>query len=346
MPNLSKSAAAAMRVKRAGLLALLALPAPAMRRLVGPPVVIDGDPLDLDTHLTIWLADRVGNSELAPTVELGRAQLAESAAIVAGKQPIGSVRELMAGDVPARLYEPRAAAPVGPLLVYFHGGGFIQGDLDTHDGACRFLAEKARVRVLSVDYRLAPEAPFPAASDDCEAAYRWVVENTAELGADHERLAVGGDSAGGNLAAGVAIVAAREGLPLKFQLLLYPVTDSVHRTASRKLFGGGFFLTTEFMDFALETYVPNIADRDDPRVTLLNADLPAALAPAYVCTAGFDPLRDEGEEYADQLAAAGVQVELRRFGGTIHGFAGIVGAGTAGPARVAEIAAALRAGLA
>lgn len=346
MPTLPDLSGATVRAKRSALLALLALPEPAMRRLVGPAVVVDGDPLDIETQLTIWLADRVGNSELAATIEEGRAQLAESAAIVAGRQPIGAVRELTAGGVPARLYEPRAAAPVGPLLVYFHGGGFIQGDLDTHDGACRFLAERARVRVLSVDYRLAPEAPFPAASDDCEAAYRWVVEHAAELGADPDRLAVGGDSAGGNLAAGVAIVAAREGLPLKLQLLLYPVTDSVPRTASRKLFGEGFFLTTEFIEYALETYVPNAADRDDPRVTLLNAELPAGLAPAYLCTAGFDPLRDEGEEYADRMAAAGAQVELRRFGGQIHGFAGIVGAGRSGPARVAEIAAALRAGLA
>ncbi|WP_109507774.1 alpha/beta hydrolase [Nocardioides speluncae] len=346
MPTLPDLSGATVRAKRSALLALLALPAPALRRLVGPAVVIDGDPVDLETQLTLWLGEKTGDDQLAESIDAGRRQLVESARIVGGRQPIGATRDLDAGGVPARFYEPRAAAPVGPLLVYFHGGGFIQGDLESHDALCRFLAERARTRVLSVDYRLAPEAPFPAAPDDCAAAYRWAVEHAAELGADPDRLAVGGDSAGGNLAANVAIVAAREGLPLRFQLLLYPVTNAYAETASRKLFGEGFFLTSEFMDYALETYIPNKADYDDPRVTLLNAELPAGLAPAWVATAGFDPLRDEGEEYAERMRAAGAQVVTRRFGGQIHGFASIVGAGRSGPAAAAEVAATLRAGLA
>jgi acetyl esterase len=239
---------------------------------------------------------------------------------------------------------PRAGSE--GLLVFIHGGGWIVGDLDSHDATCRVLAEKAGVRVLSLDYRLAPEHPFPAAYDDCMAAYRWVVANASELGADPTRLAVGGDSAGGNLAAAVALQAAEEGLPLAFQLLIYPATDGTAVSASRKRFGTGFFLTAATMDRAAEDYAPTPEQQLHPRFKVLAAEIPAGLAPAYLCTAGFDPLRDEGEAYADKLAAAGVEVEYECFAGQIHGFANWTGVGRSGPAAVARLAEVLKSGLA
>ena len=229
--------------------------------------------------------------------------------------------------------------------MFFHGGGWVYGDLDTHDPPCRFLAERSGVRVLSVDYRLAPEHPFPAAYDDALAAYRWVVENAASLDADVTRLGVGGDSAGGNLAAVTAIEAARTGLPLAFQLLVYPGTDATQGTASKRLFGKRFYLTQVFMDQVMDQYVPDRARRADPRVSPLLGDVPDGLAPAYVVTAGFDPLRDEGEAYARLLADAGVEVELRRFPDQIHGFLNVLGVGRTARAASAEVAARLAVGL-
>jgi len=209
------------------------------------------------------------------------------------------VRDLPVGDLPARLYVPRTPDPEpGPLLVFFHGGGFMYGDLDSHDATCRLLAERGGVRVLAIDYRLAPEHPFPAAHDDALAAYRWVVRHADVLGADPQRLAVGGDSAGGTLAAATAIAAATEGLPLAFQLLVYPSVDARRDTRSLKLFSEGFYLTQAFMDLANASYVPDTGVRGDIRVSPLRHDVPDGLAPAYICTAGFDPLRDEGEAYA------------------------------------------------
>src|SRR5689334_11122171 len=174
--------------------------------------------------LRLQKALREPTAESLP-VEAGRRLLVKHTAIAGGAQAIGAVRDVPVGDLRGRLYVPSRAVASGPLLVYFHGGGWVYGDLDSHDPTCRFLAERSGVRVLSVDYRLAPEHPFPAAYDDAVAAYRWVVEHAAELGGDPTRLAVGGDSAGGNLAALVALTAAREGLPLAFQLLVYPGTD-------------------------------------------------------------------------------------------------------------------------
>lgn len=207
------------------------------------------------------------------------------------------------------------------------------------------LAEGAGVRVLSVDYRLAPEAPFPAAYDDCVAAFDWTMRHAAELGADPERLAVGGDSAGGALAAAVAIEAARQGWPLRFQLLVYPATDMEGRSASRADFGEGFYLTSGFMDGAADAYIPDRSQRLDPRASVLEAEIPADLAPAYVVTAGFDPLRDEGEAYAARLAEAGVPVEVQRFADQIHGFFNLVGVGRRSRALVDQMAARLRVAL-
>ena len=339
-------AATDLRAKRLTLRVALGLPERLQRRLAGRRVTVDGQTLAVDTQLMLRLEKLVREPEVASLpVEEGRRMLLLQTVIAGGDQPIGAVRDLPVGDRRGRLFVPTGAAARGPLLVFFHGGGWVYGDLDSHDPACRFLAERSGVRVLSVDYRLAPEHPFPAAYDDAVAAYRWVVEHAASLGADPARLGVGGDSAGGTLAATTAVVAAREGLPLAFQLLIYPGTDMTTRTVSRGLFGQGFYLTDEFMDLAKDHYLPDESRWADPEASPLLGEVPAGLAPAYVATAGFDPLRDEGEAYARKLADAGVEVELRRFPDQIHGFLNVVGAGRTARAATAEVAARLAVGL-
>src|SRR6478609_4450472 len=219
----------------------MALPPGAQRLLAGRPVVVDGAPLAVDTQLMLRL-QRLTRERGAETLPIpdGRRTIRAHTRMTAGRQPVGGVRDLSVAGLRARLYSPSLSR--GGLLVFFHGGGFMYGDLETHDASCRFLAERSGVRVLAIDYRLGPEQPFPAAYDDALAAYHWVVEHADELGADPRRLAVGGDSAGGNLAAVVAIEAARAGLPLAFQLLIYPVTDADRDTESARLFADGFYL--------------------------------------------------------------------------------------------------------
>lgn len=335
------------RLERPVLSGILGLPEPVLRVLAGRKVVRDGQTLAADTQLMLKLQRLTGRpgAETMPIPE-GRLAVLEHTALAAGEQPIGAVRDLPVGPLPGRLYVPSGAASPGPLLVFFHGGGYMYGDLDSHDAPCRFLAERSGVRVLAVDYRLAPEAKFPAAYDDAVAAYRWAVDQAESIGADPDRIAVGGDSAGGCLAAGVAIEAAEHGLPLAYQLLVYPATDAVRQTDSAAMFAEGFYLTKAFMDLATESYCRPDTDLKDPRLSPLYADLPAGLAPAYVVTAGFDPLRDEGEAYARKLSDAGVTVELKRFPDQIHGFFNVVGVGRSSRAAMGEIAAKLKAALA
>ncbi|WP_232678246.1 alpha/beta hydrolase [Nocardioides sp. R-C-SC26] len=333
------------RIEARTLAAALALPERVQARIAGRPLVLDGQTLAPETQLMLRL-QRVSRMPGAESLAFPAARdlIDRQAAMTGGRQPIGAVRDLEAAGLPARLYTPSSLRgrddETAPLLVFFHGGGFMYGGLDSHDAPCRVLAERGQVRVMAIDYRLAPEHPFPAAHDDVVAAYEWAVENAAALGAD--RFAVGGDSAGGNLAAHVAIHAARAGLPLDFQLLVYPITDVGGGTRSRELFGEGLYLTTGFIGLADASYR---APAEDPRISVLVADLPEGLAPAYVATAGFDPLRDEGEAYARRLSEAGVTVELRRYSDQIHGFFNIVGVGRRSPAAVGEIADALRTGL-
>jgi len=333
------------RLERASLARAMALPASAQRVLAGRPVTIDGNTLATDVQLMLRMQRlaRLPGAEELPVPE-GRAVLRRTTSYTAGDQRIGSVRSVRVADLPARLYVPTGAKEPGPLLVYFHGGGFWCGDLDSHDGTCRFLAEQSMVRVLAVDYRLAPEHPFPAAYDDAVAAYAWAVKNAHELGADLARLGVGGDSAGGNLAAGVAIEAARQGWPCAVQLLVYPVTQARRETRSLELFGEGFYLTRGFMDRLDEAYCDGVP-ADDPRLSPLAAELPADLAPALLYTAGFDLLRDEGEAYGDRLRAAGVPVEATRFADQIHGFLNVVGVGTTSRAANLRLARQLGAAL-
>ena len=223
----------------------------------------------------------------------------------------------------ARLYRAigAGAEETLPGLVYFHGGGFVIGDLDTHDVVCRGLANAARCAVVSIDYRLAPEHKFPAAVDDAVAATRWVAEHAGELGIDATRLAVAGDSAGGNLAAVVALTARDGGRPaLVFQVLIYPGTHPPHHTRSAEVNGQGYVLTRDVVDYFRRNYVRGPKDFDDWRCAPLLAPDVTRLPPALVITAGYDPLLDEGKAYAEKLAAAGVTVQYTCYDGLIHGF--------------------------
>jgi len=329
--------------ERLALAATMRLPERVQRGLGGRPVVVDGQTLapDLQLMLRLQRLVRETGAETLPIAE-GRRAIVRHAALTGGQQPIGSVRDLDVAGRPARLYVPIGAPSVGPLLVYLHGGGFMHGDLESHDPACRFLAERSGVRLLAVDYRLGPEHRFPAAYDDALAAYAWAVEHAPEVGGDPDRLGVGGDSAGGNLSAGVAIEAARRGWPCRVQLLVYPATDARRRTPSAELFDDGFYLTRAYMELADASYAASDADLDDPRYSPVRADLPTGLARALVFTAGFDPLRDEGEAYARRLEEAGVSVELTRFADQIHGFVNIVGVGRSSRAANLRVATALR----
>ncbi|MER7607094.1 alpha/beta hydrolase [Nocardioides sp. NPDC127503] len=328
-------------VKRPAFTAALNLPAPVQRRLVGKPVTYDGQTLAVDTQIMLALMKVSGEPDPSTLpIPKGRVALLRQSQLGGGRQEIGSVRELWAAGLKARLYVPEGASGNAPLLVFLHGGGFIFGDLDSHDAPCRLLASESGVKVLSVDYRLAPESPFPAAYDDSVAAFRWAVEHAAELGADPARIGVGGDSAGGNLAAGVALAVGED---CAFQLLIYPVTQSEANTRSREDLSEGFYLTADFIGAATSNYLPEDIDRRDPRHAPLYAEIPATgVAPAYVATAGFDPLRDEGEAYAAKLDEAGVKVVHRRFDDQIHGFLNVVGAGRTSRAAVLEIAQVLR----
>ncbi|MYD97549.1 MAG: alpha/beta hydrolase [Gammaproteobacteria bacterium] len=234
---------------------------------------------------------------------------------------VGAVSDVDAGGVPARIYRPEGEGPF-PVVIMFHGGGWVIGDLDTADRQSREVCRGTGALVVSVDYRLAPEHRFPAAADDCYAATRWAAEHAPDHEGDASRLAVAGDSAGGNLAAVVAQMARDRGGPrLVFQLLVYPVTDGVDPGwPSYRDNGDGYLLTTAAMGWFWNHYAPSAADRHNPYASPLQAESLAGLPPALVMTAEFDPLRDEGEAYARALRAAGVDAELVRCDGFIHGF--------------------------
>ena len=258
----------------------------------------------------------------------------------------------MAGDVPVRIYWPRppAAGEQLPIVVFFHGGGFVLCDIDTHDPIARALCQGSDAIVVNVEYRMAPEHKFPAAVDDAYAAVSWLSSHAADLGGDARRIAVAGDSAGGNLAAVVCQLAkARGGPAIVFQALIYPVVDldTTAPFASRNEFGGGdYFLSIRDMEWFNSLYFADVASEvRDPRASPLLTDDLRGLPPALVITAGFDPLRDEGKLYAERLTAAGVAAEYRCFEGTIHVFVSFAPAIPAGDEALALIAARLRAAL-
>jgi acetyl esterase len=228
-----------------------------------------------------------------------------------------------AGSIAVRVYRPSADAPL-PIVVWFHGGGWVTGSLQTHDHLCRLLCVDAGVIVVAVDYRLAPETKFPGAADDCVAAWKWVNEHAVELGGERRRVALGGDSAGGNLAAVVALVAREEGLPLPaLQLLVYPVTDHEFDSPSMVDNAEGYFLLTHEMRWFFDQYASAPTDFADWRMSPLRAPDFAGLPAAVVITAEYDPLRDQGEAYAQRLRDAGIPTQAMRADGLFHGFFGM-----------------------
>lgn len=293
---------------------------------------------------------------LEEAVEFWAVPLAEARRLaVEGLKPVEGVPETVAriedrkiagpaGEIPVRIYTPEDAAP-RPAMVYFHGGGWVLCDLDTHDVVCRAISRRAGAVVVAVDYRLAPEHKFPAAVDDCYAALEWVSANAAALGVDARRIAVGGDSAGGNLGAVLSLMAReRSGPKIALQVLVYPVTDlSRFDTPSYVEFAENHRLTLADMEWFRECYLGTLEDRLNPLASPLLAEDLRGLPPAVVITAECDPLRDEGEAFAARLSAAGVAVECRRYAGVVHPFFSMSGAIPQGLEAIAQVAAAIRA---
>ena len=281
-------------------------------------------PLDPQVRaLLAGLAAQGAPPVTALTPQEARAQMLQGTALLGEPPTIARSEDRVipgpGGPIPVRILAPEGKAPL-PALVYFHGGGWVVGSIDTHDALGRHLANAAGVAVISVDYRLAPEHKFPAAVEDAYAATAWVAAHAAAIGIDPTRIAVGGDSAGGNLAAVVALMARERGGPhLAFQLLIYPITDFNLDTASYHENADGYFLTRDAMAWYWGHYLASPADGQHPHASPLRAPDLRGLPPALVLTAEFDPLRDEGEAFAARLAAAGVPVTLIRHDGMIHG---------------------------
>ncbi len=307
----------------------------------------------LDPHFRALL-DAANAIEMPPLNTLPPAMLregyrAQRVGVDAGAPTDLDVRELEvaggAGPLRARLYTPEGAPSVGPGLVYFHGGGFVIGDLDTHDGFLRRLSAASGVKVLSVDYRLAPEHPFPAAHDDALAATRWAFDHAAGIGFDPARIAVGGCSAGGNLSACVALeLKADPARKLAFQLLLYPATAMAQDTQSRRDLAEGHLLTAEVMAWFGDHFAA-AGHPQQRRAEPVHADV-SSVAPALVVTAGFDPLKDEGKAYAAAIGAAGGRAEHLEYGGFVHDFYTLAPFCPGVPAAIEETAAKLKAALA
>ena len=310
---------------------LVNLPAFLVRRIAGGRIVIDGQEMDSQSQMVNWLIARLTKKPLErQTVDEMRAAMKR----LAPSRPPSAVKAIAnitvpgpAGPIPVRTYRADGAdgAKAGaPGVVFFHGGGWVLGDLDSHDYICGSLALAADCVVFAVDYRLAPEHPYPAAIDDCFAAFQSIVSRATEFGVNATRLAVAGDSAGGNLAAAVCQRNTRDGVAQAcFQLLIYPATDALAETASHELFARGFLLTRAGMRWFTDQYLPDRARRAEPLASPLLAPDLAGLPPALVLMAGFDPLRDEGIAYAKKLQGAGVRTEWEVYPTTFHGFFGL-----------------------
>ncbi len=259
-----------------------------------------------------------------PVAEARRNMEARAAALWGAPEPVANTTDQTipgpGQPIRVRIYRPAGAEPL-PVLVYFHGGGWVTGSLETHDGLCRALANRAGCAVVAVDYRLAPEHKFPAAVEDAWAATTWVASNAEAIDLDPGRVAVGGDSAGGNLAAVVTLRARERGGPrLVFQVLVYPVTDYEFERTSYREYADGYYLTRDGMRWYWRHYLPSEAAGAHPEASPLRAANLAGLPPAHVITCGFDPLRDEGEAYAHRLSEAGVPATISRYESMIHGF--------------------------
>jgi len=273
------------------------------------------------------LLDRIARANLPPINTLptakARQQMIDASAALGKPESVDSIEDRTVpgsgGAIPIRIYKP--AGEQLPIVVYFHGGGWVLGNIDTHDGYCRALANASGAIVVSVDYRLAPEHKFPAAVEDAYDAVRWVSENAIAIGGKSGPLAVAGDSAGGNLAAVVPLMARdRSGPSIGCQVLIYPITDHNLDTASYREFANDHFLTRDAMRWFWDEYCESDTDRDQACLSPLRAEDLQGLPSALVITAGYDPLRDEGEAYAKKLRQAGVAVALTRYDGMIHGF--------------------------
>lgn len=310
---------------------LLTLPDGLLSFSTGGAIVVDGQTLDPALAALCRFANRRARLHLfdPPKARLRLAGL--SSLLPKAEALMDRVEERRipgpGGELGLRIYTPPDLRREPPSLVYFHGGGWVLGDLDSCDAFCRLIASQVPCKVISVDYRLAPEHPFPAAVDDAMAAFRWTVENARELKIDPRRIAVGGDSAGGNLAAIVASqsAASSENAPGPCaQFLIYPVTSARRDTASYGLFAEGFVLERALMDYFFEHYLDGV-DPEDARISPLEGTDFGGLPPTVIATAGFDVLRDEGEAYAEEVRGAGVTVVHRRYPSLMHSFAAMSG---------------------
>ncbi len=304
-------------------------------------------PLDEQAHAFLRRLEEIGGpalNEMSP--EEAREALAEFAELGGEPEPVGAVTSRSIpgplDDIPIRVYAPEGTGPF-PALAYFHGGGWVVGDLEMVDSACTILSNRAEAVVVSVDYRLAPEHKFPAPVTDCYAATQWVSDHAADLDVDPHRIAVGGDSAGGNLAAVVSAMARDSSTPdIAFQLLFYPVTNMDYETGSYRENGADYFLTTDMMRWFWGHYLESEDMGRDVRVSPLLMEDASGLPPAYVVTAEFDPLRDEGEAYAEVLREAGNEVAAKRYDGRIHGFVTLCGVMERGKQAAEDAAAQMR----
>jgi acetyl esterase len=334
------------------------VPTGAKRLLAGGrSVTIDGNTLDPTLQLMLSVQRAVGIDGLAVDEDpvISRAQARAITRAFRGPQVHVPVTDMSipgpAGDIRVRHYRPATAEPT-PLLVFYHGGGWVIGDLDTHDALCRLTCRDANIHVLSIDYRLAPEHPAPAAVDDAYAAFQWAYVHAGDLGAIPGKVAIGGDSAGGNLAAVVSqlardrVIQDPAGPMPVLQWLLYPRTDLTAQTRSHSLFADGFVLTKRDIDYFESQYLGlSGVEPTDPRVSPLLARSLSGLPPALIATAGFDPLRDEGDRYAAALRAAGTAVDLRSVGSLTHAFANLFPLGGGSAVATTELISALRAHL-
>ena len=342
-----------VQVERAVTRAFVSLPLPLLYRVIGPSQRSpDGLTLDAQVQGLLWLIEafriprfaggavaeaRETMERSAPTLDLPRAP-----GVAAYDREVPGAE----GPLRARVYVPPNTPPTGARgLVFFHGGGWVVGSIESHDRLCRVLADEASAVVVSIDYRLAPEHPFPAGVDDAIASTRWVLADAATLGLDPSRIAVGGDSAGGNLSALVALALRDDTRRPAFQMLLYPATDLTRALPSHAMFRDGFFLGAAAVDWYLAHYLRGPSEATDPRASPLFAPDVSRLPPAFVLTAGFDPLRDEGKAYADKMDRAGVKVEHLRVDGQVHGFLMLGGAITQAADTVHLLARRLRAAL-
>ncbi|MFO0593502.1 MAG: alpha/beta hydrolase [Polyangiaceae bacterium] len=341
-----------IEAQRQATLTLMQLPHGVLRALVGAPVSSpEGFLLDPQVQAILRLSDALGHGSWARLgLEKARAGM-ESEAQILQARPQGAlsihdvVIRVEGGAIRARVYRPAEATGPLPVIVFYHGGGFVLGSLKSHDGECRELSLSVHAVVVAVDYRLAPEHKFPTPVNDAIAAYEWVAENAASIGGDPAKMAVMGDSAGGNLSAVVARELRHHPRKPVFQLLVYPCTDMTRSKPSHRYFQEGFFLTKESIDWFLGAYLRSPDQETDPRASPLLAGNHQGLCPAYIVTAGFDALRDEGRAYAEALAEAGVRVKHRCVEGQIHGFFSMTGGLKSARVALDEMIAALRAEL-